>query len=623
MLINLYHSGLDVGNTILDTALLDALPSYMKAKVDIDVIQDYGMFAQVMLPALIITTVSYHTVNTDFVELQGVYYYVIDAHKTSSDTVQLTLAVEPVLSSEALVLLDGKIKINPVHDTGKSNRFRTSGIVKRKTGATSTAIIDPLLTPNSPAKTYARTVWCYDDGALGVSDYKILLASTIDLDSVNDEGTQSRQALYNLGEDGTLSILNSPVAIGQGTYIRIGGASGVTGGMGTYTPGVQYYDMSNSTVKRKLQAVRAWGWENSIIGAYAIPEGLVDLTIGSNGKITQMLFDRSLDKWTATLYIPSTAGVDVTDPVLLKSPAFTVGIMAVATGSQVTMQGNQAFMGGRTECRVSMLADPRIGGCPYFFFLDSDLIVDSPNPIAKMLMRGVAGSQWKSAPITYVQSSGYVQSAIDMIRNQVYTVQTGNLELQKMQWEGVKNFASSGAQALSGIGAFYNISDSVTAGNIASAPGASNIASGIGGMLGSMVNTQMSMQDYDNLQALNMRREREAWDLHNQYVAPQVAGIPTPSMQDLAGNGCILYSTIPDMDRLHAIANHFGLACNEDFGPDFEAEFSEEGCAYIQVADASINNYGSKYSGVILRALTSALGAGVRIWNTLPGGDIA
>lgn len=505
---------------------------------------------------------------------------------------------------------------------------------------------DPLLACAEPLK--LETQECF-----GLSDQGsdiLIIAATIDLYLLGDDrydeamvyseptGTGENSVTvpqvpgveteYHKAASGTQQALDYDTT-GVHQYAGVAKTDGTTT---TYKaircPAVNYFDGSDEQVIKGIARARALGVDNGILAQYIVPSNFMD-RLGTKLKgryawsasenttfgICGAAHHLALFSDTSFLFSYDT---NVQNKRLLSGDMNKYGIIAMGTGSSYECNPEDLYSAGRVGPAVTMVADPRESGQPYFKFTE----VNGSGLFFRSL---ITGAHWQNAPLTQWGASGYQKEATKM-QNEY------NLRHEQLSVENWKDIVSSLTGAFGGgVNQGSNYVDNTVAQPHAGAfyknAMGTNTYGGTFGMQLISAGSKIVGNTVNNMLSAHMMTKQRLVELENFALdaftrAPEVNFPMIQGLIDFVGNGVIAYRLHPssnDLTRLDKVLNAFGYAHTKMLEL---SDFSNRSrYNYVMASGVKINCNG--VAKFVREAAQDQIAMGVRVWHRKPDNDYA
>lgn len=619
--------------------------------IALDLCQIYGL-ASISIPCDEVTANRIDYIMLSRGETERSFYSVTDIPDMSSgDVAKIPVIQDPILT------LGGASNIN----------IRAGAIVRTSRGANSYVgrndLIDHMFVPRYPARKKYMSVenWPED---LGADGYQAVVAASIDLSNPRAGSTvEELQKIYKIDPDtGQVTANYTPTVVSAYTDVEIPmppdlGAPSTVPPFTTRTVGYGLFAWGHPKVNANLSALWSMNQIDGVMQAYLLPKRLFDFTIDSNGHISKIVC-KPLSVSFEGFFETSGLYTDYTGPeaefvrqnanLATFSSQYKIGIVSALSGNQLVTKAYN------TTKKIHIIADPRLGGKPYFIMPDQlrETGVEAKDyDIAMLFTRSIPGAEWQSVPITYKGALGWASAAASLtIKDDVEEFQTrmGNVNGMYQQagsiandgfriieggvnWETRDYDNSRRAIARGGVGKYIDSTTPSFGGGLigGSLDILGNAIGGLGNMAGisDEVTGAISSNSRNNMiRKRQTQRDISQYLIDYHFVAPTVRGIPNTTWQGLIGNGVILYVEYPDPEDIKTwgrIVRAFGLVSNQVLSGDKSVSLdsyvqAEDKCGYIQATGTVVTSHSANASMALLQDASDALAAGIRFWKSPP-----
>lgn len=512
---------------------------------------------------------------------------------------------------------------------------------------------DPLLACAEPLKLETKECFGLSDQGSDI----LIIAATIDLYLLGDDrydeamvyteptGTGENSVTvpqvpgveteYHKAASGTQQALDYDTT-GVHQYAGVAKTDGTTT---TYKaircPAVNYFDGSDEHVIKGIARARALGVDNGILAQYIVPSNFMDrlgtklkgrYAWSASGNTTFGICGAAhhLALFSDTPFLFSYDS-NVQNKRLLCGDMNKYGIVAMGTGSSYECNPEDLYAAGRMGPAVTMVADPRESGQPYFKFTE----VNGSGLFFRSL---ITGAHWQNAPLTQWGASGYQKEATKM-QNEY------NLRREQLTAENWKGIVSSVTGAFGGgvnQGSNYVESTAYGVDNTGAQPhtGAlyknamgTNTYGGTFGMQLISAGSKIVGNTANNMISAHMMTKQRLVELETFALdaftrAPEVSFPMIQGLIDFVGNGVIAYRLHPsanDLSRLDKVLNAFGYAHTKMLEL---SDFSNRSrYNYVMATGVKINCNG--VAKFVREAAEDQIAMGVRVWHRKPDNDYA
>lgn len=538
--------------------------------------------------------------------------------------------------------------------TGRGHLIRSS----RQRGYTGrNCIIDPLMTPSFPPLRQFLTAFDPEDDKSREAGYYHVVASTVYLDTPADSQWNPNDLYHVDFATGKVTATWLPVPSPKTEVIvelEINKADGPV----TFRTVTSGYGLYLDPSREVLQALWGINGTSSILGSYALPKNLFEITRGGPYHIESIKMKSKTFDFGYFFQAPEQLYADYSGPdadlvkenanLITFSDRYRIGILSPVSGSQLISKGYS------TTGKVICVADPRLHGKPYFIMPDA--VKEGQTEVlaynmAQLFSRGIPGGEWESVPLSYSGASGWAsEQAAFVLRDDMQTHLT-QYKNDYAMYDAPGQLLSQGVSAITGNinweNADYIQSKRATAGrrntpyidSITPIPEQSGILSSALGVVGNGLGAlgrmagisdetlaPVSSASRNNLvRAQERNRGLSQYMVSNHYVAPTTTGIPATTWQGFIGNGVIIYVEYPDPEDVKKwarMAKYFGVA--EDSYPKRIMNITtpvddEDPMTYVQASLRFIHMAPyAPVSAALMADAEAALEIGVRFWQVLP-----
>ena len=503
----------------------------------------------------------------------GTFYYAVTAvHMVATDTAELDLSADYILSAGGagnLEFIDGvteRVCVAVADDTYGAYVEDDELLAPAK----SMEIVTDRFTPASNASEIA------------------LCEATVDLYNTGDD-TQIDATEYSTPL-GTASVtVPNFVPLSAETEYEYGGK--VKTGVFSMSVNGTTYPAVVAQLNKGMERVRGLGVESSITAMYAVPELYIDSTDRARCKTDA--FQPNMDGVTliaSLTQLPYENAGTVKNHRIEYSEATKYGLLTMA-GNKCEFPPYQVYEAGATSPHVVVVTDVRPDGCPYFrfkqFLGESGTDTAPVRPNASFWRNCLAGAPWKQVPLLFSQKSG---NALD--RLQYETENRTNLNKTRL---------GMGASVLGGV---------MEGASKGGAPGA------VAGLVTGAVNAgaKYAQYEYDKFE------RGFAYSL-DQIKAPDL-NFPYNGniMRDALGNGVIAYRykyDSADVARIDKLLTMYGYRVTKNLETtDFtnRPKFN-----YVKADGARVTGKtGTKLPRWWNDGIATQLSRGVRVWHVAP-----
>lgn len=520
----------------------------------------------------------------DYANVDDFYYIVTGVTMTSADVAQFSLTPDFILSAGGAGSLDILDGITERHHIPK--------------GADSFGAYDEpdsLLSPAQPLELeFGNGLFMYGD-ALDSLDYYTVCESSIDLVAMGKLTSDYPARTFSDGENSV--TVPRTYAVQNFTTFKL------QDGLQTQTSGTCLFDVSDSNVQRGMQMARDLGVEDAIIGQYALPKNMFNVT-ATDGFIEDITSTTVTGTGVGMPYEYTTCR----NERCLYGENNRYGLLTAA-GNSYEANPEQLKFSGVTEPTIIYRGDGRENGKPYYNF--GYYMGQSNNNMKAFFRNAVAGMEWRNVPLRFTTAAHSVQdtynfnSQRDQARaarnNQVFqnaigiTEDAGNVAL---------NAANTYTSAvLDPMGIF---GDNAMENALNTWQSGMTLASDIG-------------QAIYNTKAYKLQRQNEIYNFGvSQNVVEPTIKFPfqTPSIRDYMGNGVISYRyhyTPTDISRIDKILTAYGYHITEQLTTSM---FNNR--PHFNFVKASGVTVGGNLPTWWKNGISQQFGAGVRIWHVKP-----
>lgn len=601
--------------TKIETAALDLIQIYKLSEISVKQFEDGVM-------------------DCDYVKLsnngKSAFYVVTNYIMTSLDVARLYLAEDPGLTSGGW----DKIQID-------------AGTWTRSPDDKQNALVtDGLLQLSDMPKFLYKGLVISESGVDPENDYQFV-ASTVKLENVPEE-TDKVAYTYD-DETGEVSYAFVPEPVTEYTKIYMQVSPLLTSEYGggevqsltCMTTGYAIYDFGQESVKKAVAALRAYGYESAIIGAWRVPaDFIVPISLNddpvsgynytkkySHGKYIQIATQTLGTNYyvNSPLLVPSKlyasgneTAKEIAD-IIRHSNAYKIGMMSVPTGAKIEKSRPQI------TGNVFALVDPRMNGAPYYILQDVAPVPieewgDPTAYIAGELQKcSVQGATWDAIPIIYEGASGRVQNYMKLYQSQTYAQENYQANMENIALTGMAGMFSSlpgvnmqlptswdAGRPESGFMDFGSTSGSLDIGM----PNAGRAA-------GSLMASMIAADSLTRARIQDAKTSMAQYVISNKLVAPQVTSQTIEGIQQYFGNYALIYATYPtdiDVLRFGTIAAMFGLACNRPADRTIKKPVT---AAFYQGSGIQVTTQ-QRVPNSVRKDIADLLNIGVRLWSTKP-----
>lgn len=399
-------------------------------------------------------------------------------------------------------------------------------------------------------------------------------------------------------------------------------------------PSSKYYDGTNATVKEGVARVRGLSTESGIIGQVAIPSDFIEsgtFNPQTDGRINGYSGVANVIAPLDTKFNWEYAS-GVHNKRVFAGKLNTYGIASIASGNKAEFLPEDIYEGSLSSIPLVLYtADVRRNGKPYFRYKKYKGATDN------FWMNCIAGLPWQNIPLVYTDKSG---SEIDTMNYQTYKSiadQRANIAVDREilnDINGLKlgNLAGEAMGIMAGLAPNFGASYP----NINRQAWLSGVESQGRGFYQSREYHQMmtpSMQasttevaGLSNMANILLQRqndaaqERQAFEISQKIVAPEMYFPRSESIRDYIGNGACVYryklNTLVDIPKFDKILTMMGYADHRPAPGNESFLTNRPRFNYCKIAGASIG--GTTLPRWEREAIAAVFSIGVRIWHVLP-----
>lgn len=521
--------------------------------------------------------------DVDYCKVGDFYYFVNNVFMASADVAVLSLTPDFVTSAggpASMKILDGMTE--RVHVSNDSFGKYVED--------------DPYLLPAYNMDVVTDTF----SGDFSRASLYTFVETTLDLKAMGDDvdnGTQPAITAVD-AQNATVTYPYSR-SLGQGgagassdskTSYKISNFGGTAidlisiDGQGLYEDGAA----AAATWKKGVSAARSMGVEQAISGRFTIPAVFVGgRTLNSN---TGFVTDITGQSATRPLYYaPFKFG---TNPSSVKNNRVFYGsitpyYLCSAAGNIMSCNAEDIYpaSGDAVRPSVTFIADPRRTGKPYFRFQWLNGL-NAENDIRDVFRNGVAGREWRSAPMVFTEKSG---SAIDMMRFNTKRQLDMIAYRQAQENETYKDIKTAWGAVL----------------NLTKTPSA------YADIMDSAFNWQHTMQNT----TMRMAAENQEMGVKMGCVAPDVNFAGEPDLlSEITGNGFVVYRPVysdADIARVDKILTAYGYKHTKVLEA---SDFNNRTYFNFVKAGVSVGDLPRWWAA----GIAAQLAVGVRVWHVAP-----
>lgn len=528
----------------------------------------------------------------DYVNVDDFYYIVTGVTMTSADVAEFSLTPDFITSAGgpgSLSILDG---ITERHHVPK--------------GADSFGAYDEpdsLIAPAQPLELeFGNGLFMYGD-ALDSLDYYTVCESSIDLVAMGKITANYPARTFSDG-DNSVTVPRT-YAVQNFTKFKL------QDGLQTQTEGTCLFDVTDTNVQHGMQMARDLGVEDAIIGQYALPKNMFNVT-STDGFIEDITSITVTGTGVGMPYEYTTCR----NERCLYGENNRYGLLT-ASGNSYEANPEQLKFTGVTEPTIIYRGDGRENGKPYYNF--GYYLGQSNNNMKAFFRNAVSGMEWRNVPLRFTTPSHSIQDSYDFRSQQSQEINNDTLAR--------RNYTLSQAQAGIGILGTFGSTLSNMAGDIVGQPGIGGVASAVGDAISgaaSIASQGLSMRqtyETESMRRTNyaLQRQQEMFDFGvSQSVVTPTIKFPfqTPSIRDYMGNGVISYRyhySPTDISRIDKILTAYGYRITEQLDTSM---FNNR--PHFNFIKANGVTVGNNLPIWWKNGITQQFGAGVRIWHVKP-----
>lgn len=584
--VTLYiNTGFDVVNVPEKPDVLVSAASTILTMPSIDIYQEYQLSN---VSVRVTEENKAQAVFADYIQVGDAYYAVTGYQFTSYDVLTFGVYFEALLSARA---------------KGAITSLGGTTVRRRVTEAEDTfgayTEDDELLTPQENLKLVVGTMlWSNRDTTSGLIGLRTAVVES--LADLTVAGTNAVAVTYTDADGNSVTIpIIASLSADKETVYHSDSHVLPTRGSGLFV---------KTLVTDGISRCRSLGYDSAIIKSFELPDQFVELTRSTTneGVVTQA--DGKSESKTSDVYTINYATVK--NKKLLYGRYNIFGFIT-AGGSKLEANPEQIASDFSDSITISMKADPRPDGAPYFRFT----IFNGDSSDTGFWINAVRGEGWTESPLYYTSAAGTYKLTHQFVMNNLIASETQRINqntalrnLSQSELQSALSIPQKFLSAITGKDKQQRQYDAVR-----------GMASGVGS---GILNTYNATIDYNNQEYLyNLSRAKELQNFGytaTEAYAPSVEFVPNSQIiRDILGNGIIPYRyeySENDLKRIDILLTMYGYKETEPFKASMLVDHKD--FEYLQLANVSIQ--ADSIPMWWRNQVASELNSGIRIWHVKP-----
>lgn len=541
--------------------------------------------------------------NADICKVGDWFYFVSGVHMTSNDVCSIDLIPDFLTSAGGVAnldILDGVT--DRVHVTSDGYGLYTED--------------DPYMNPAYDMDILSHT------HTMGSTSYTFV-ETTLNLKvlGMQKQGNSTEALVAACEKDGeeftvtypVVPMLNGTTTYSAGVGTQMHGLTDVKG-QGLYWLGGEG-DVASNFCRDGISQARCLGIEEAISGQFSIPAVFVDPLGAGTGEFVEEMRGGAASWQTSE--VPFIYGSARNRRIFYGSQ--TPYILAAASGDTLTARAEEIYGSGMTGPAVSMIADPRRSGKPYYRFTvlnGKSAAVD----FYDFFRNCVAGQPWQSAPMVFNDKSGsildQVNHAASMSARRLKELEAEN-QFNKQTGLGaqIKRYAPIAA-GLVGSAAVALLSGGASIGpEVAMIAGGAGALGGVASNLIDDANIRSDYERYLSAQAFDRAIEEQQFAISQAVYTPTVAFPADPALfSEITHNGYAVYRAVysnRDISRIDKILTAYGYKHTKMLE---KTDFTNR--RYFNYVKSSVSV--ARLPRWWATGVAAQLSGGVRVWHVQP-----